>query len=69
MAREKLKRATGVGFERGRREAALGEMFPEAVERGEHAVVGKQAVAALIDFGDDPTALFIKRRQRRAGID
>src|SRR6266545_7890208 len=68
VAREKLKRATGIGFECGRRRAALGKMFPVTVELGERAVVGQQAITALVDFGDDLAALSVKRRQRRAGI-
>ena len=62
MAREKLKRATGIGFERGGRKAALGEMFPVVIELADHAIVTKQAVAALIDFGDNFAALFVEVR-------
>ncbi len=62
VAREKLKRAAGIGFERGRRKTALGEMFPVAVDLVEHAVVTKQAVAALIDFSNNFAALFVKIR-------
>src|SRR5213593_2194723 len=69
VAREKLKRTTGIGFERGRRRAALGKMFPVTVELGDRAVVGQQAIAALIDFSGDLAALSVKRRQWRAGIE
>ena len=69
VAREKLKRAAGIGFQRRRREAALGKMFPVAIEVGERAVVRKQAVTALIDCGDDLASLPVKRRQRSRGFD
>ena len=68
-AREKLKRAAGIGFERRGRRAALGKMFPVAIEVGERAVVRKQAVTALIDCGDDLASLPVKLRQRSRGFD